>query len=63
MKPCDSFAEVPQGLLLADESVSEVPGLLSAREIQSIRERADRLYRMGELAAAAELLVTPGVLQ
>ena len=62
MKLRERLAEVPPERLPAGEPVfSSVPGPLSAREILAIRERAERLYRMGELAAAAELLIQPGV--
>ena len=62
MKQCERFAEVRGDGFAADgPAIIPKPGALSAREVQAIRERADRLYRMGELAAAAELLIQPGV--
>jgi hypothetical protein len=37
--------------------VLRVPGQPRTQETLAIRERAERLYRMGELAAAAQLLI------
>ena len=54
----NSLVAVSQERLPAGEpAVLHVPGQSRTQETLAIRERAERLYRMGELAAAAQLLI------